>query len=222
MKKIWLPCTIAASLLTSIAAHSASAAIVTYDFRVDLTEGTLYQNYFENPELDPNCPGAFSFYCPIPANETTLGPLFGEVGVGSFTFDDTAEPNGFGAIPLTSLSFNFDEASFTLADNEISTPGFVNSRFQFGIDRFSVRGEGPPPGELVTRSLRDFGIEGNRFFYDFADTAGTPDFLCIGCVTYTLRSDTSPSIPEPSSILSLLTLSFLGIGSRVYRTYSRK
>ncbi len=223
MKKFWLASAVAALSWTSIETISVHAATITYDFRVDLTQGTLFQSFTSSEELDLNCPGGISFYCPIPANETNLGSLFGVVGKGFFTFDDAVEPMAFDAIPLTSFLFEFDGSSFSLADSESPSfrpPGFVDGFFGFGIDfdGFSVSGDGPPPGDFVTRSLRKFWIAQDEFFYDFANIAGTYDFRCQGCVTYTLREDTPSSIPEPPSVFSLLALGILGMGSTAYHS----
>lgn len=67
--------------------------------------------------------------------EVTSGPLIGQTLIGSFSFDDQAQPPAIidGLFPLMSFRFDFDAATFALDDLEYGDAAFADGSF-IGLD----------------------------------------------------------------------------------------
>lgn len=126
------------------------------------------------------------------------GSLSGNEFTGNFSFDDAALVGTSSEfISVSDLSFNFQGVTFTENDDSFANAGieFFNGEFlglSYSTDvQFSFA-----PGF--------FSSSESFFAYDL----GSGD-VGTGDITYTLRTSPNP-IPEPATIIGLLTTAILG------------
>ena len=144
-----------------------------------------------------------------------------------FTFDDSSKPNVLGSVPWTTeiLSYSLDVESlskhWTLADwpmehtfsQWVDTNGFLNSRAYTATPGPPGNPLGNPP---AFTEFFDDGAPNSRTYhvkwYDWSKwntfQTNSMDFDPTATVT---------AVPEPSSILGLLTFSTLGAGATLKR-----
>lgn len=171
-------------------------------------------------------------------------PLEGSKGFGFFTFDDASEPvvDPFGVsyFPVDELRFNFLGNTYTAEDDvglsqetEIPYPtaGFRDNTF-LGLNYAVTSTNSTEPGfffnAVEPSSASDFFVAGRGAIAQRSEDnlisgkslsvgpSGDPG-LSTGQVTYTAKA-----VPEPSSVLGLIALSALGIGSAWRRNFTDK
>ena len=172
---------------TAMEANPAQAAVFTYDFTVDITEGPLVGNQYS---------GSFSY------DDSSELTSFGGYRPFDFTFD-------FKGKTFTESDLQIDAGGYggfyPLGTGYLGEEGLVTA--SIGLYDFPPEPEDFP--KIIFLSSDFYGYLGNCSSSDCPEPSFGPG--SFGSVTYQLRPPSPPtSVPEPGTVGSLL---FLGLSS---------
>ncbi|HEY9800650.1 MAG TPA: PEP-CTERM sorting domain-containing protein [Leptolyngbyaceae cyanobacterium] len=127
------------------------------------------------------------------------GSLSGNNYFGSFSYDNSSlTGSGEEFIDVSDVSFNFDGTNYTVANNP--QVAFLDGKF-LGLSY------SPEPSLSFIPGF--FDVSEAYFAYDFGSFSSG-----FGDVTYTLQNT---SVPEPTTVISLVAVGAWGVTSRLKR-----
>ena len=142
-----------------------------------------------------------------------FGPLMGQMFTGLVSFNDSSLSGSEDeSLPITNVEFEFLGVDYTEADDLSATVEFFDGDF-LGLN-FS--GVDSSTGDSFTFVSGAFGFAFpptiDEAFFTYNLPGSTPIQGGDGDVTYILQQGPPPSVPEPTSMLSLFALGIIGCG----------